>query len=68
MYNYTFEGQPKIKSTSNPQDIINFSKKKNFIAFEWESVENTQYFGRKTKIRQITIKENKIIPNKWHLG
>lgn len=67
MYNCTYAGvQGYIKDVSII-DLINFSTKKEFRVFEWESV--TKSLGLSTKIRMCKIENKQVIPTtKWIMG
>lgn len=68
MYNYIFEGQQSY-SNETISNLIQNSNKKEFRAFEWESIPSRSGVGLATKIRMVTVSEKEIIPTtNWREG
>ena len=68
MYNYTYEGQQGY-CTGAVSDLIQNSNKKEFKAFEWESIPSSSGIGLATKIRMVIISGKEIVPSTdWVIG
>lgn len=69
MYNYTYEGIQGYINASSEKELIMNSNKKEFKAFEWDSISNSKGIGLSTKIRMVEIQNKEIIPTtEWRIG
>lgn len=68
MYNYTYEGLQGYRHGTQKELIIN-SNKKEFKAFEWESIPSKTGIGLSTRIRMVSIQNKQLTTsNKWSEG